>query len=180
MKMRLALILAAAVASLSALAGCKAPVRTDVPKDVPTAPSPAHDFELRDLTGRAIRLQDYRGKTVLLDFWATWCEPCKQSIPRYIAMQDRLRGKGLAVIGVDESEEPELVAGYARKLGINYPVVIDADAALYHSYRGTGLPSAFLIDPQGNLRGRWNGFDAATGLDVEAATDRLLGEKPQL
>jgi len=174
MKTRLVLLLAAA------LAACGAPARTDIPKDHPTAPAPAPDFELRDLTGKPVRLKDYRGRTVLLDFWATWCEPCKQSIPRYVAMQDRLRGKGFAVIGVDMSEEPELVSGYARKLGINYPVVIDADATLFHSYRGTGLPAAYLIDAQGSIRGRWNGFDAATGLDVEAATDRLLGDKPQL
>jgi len=179
MKTRLVLLLAS-IASLSALAACHGPARTDIPKDHPTAPEPARDFELRDPEGRAVRLSDYRGKTVLLDFWATWCEPCKQSIPRYIAMQDRLRGKGFAVIGVDESEEPELVAAYARKLGINYPVALDRDATLFHSYRGVALPAAFLIDPQGNIRGRWNGFDAATGLDVEAATDRLLGRKPQL
>lgn len=177
MNIKPVLLLAASVACLSA---CKGATRTDIPRDHPTPPSPAHDFEMRDLTGAPVRLKDYRGKTVLLDFWATWCEPCKQSIPRYAAMQDRLRDKGFAVIGVDESEEPALVAGFARKLGINYPVVIDADASLFHAYRGTGLPAAFLIDKDGNVRGRWNGFDAATGLDVEAATDRLLGNKPQL
>jgi thiol-disulfide isomerase/thioredoxin len=174
MKIRLVLILAAALAS------CRSATRTDVPKNHPSAPSPAPDFEMRALDGSAIRLKDYRGKTVLLDFWATWCEPCKQSIPRYIAMQDRLRSKGFTVLGVDEGEEPGLVSGYARKLGIDYPVVIDADAKLFHSYRGTGLPAAFLIDADGNIRGTWNGFDAATGLDVEAATDRLLGDKPKL
>jgi thiol-disulfide isomerase/thioredoxin len=162
------------------LASCSAPARTDVRKNVPTAPTPARDFSLLDLDGRAVSFADYRGKTVLLDFWATWCEPCKQSIPRYVAMQERLRDKGFAVIGVDEEEKPDLVAAFAQKLGVNYPVVVDGDASLFRAYRGKSLPAAFLIDPQGNIRGRWNGFDAATGEDVETATDRLLGEKPRL
>jgi peroxiredoxin len=173
MKTRIALFLAVA------LSACHAR-RTDVRKDFPTDPSPAADFALRDLSGNAIRLSDYRGKTVLLDFWATWCEPCKQSIPRYIRMQDRLREKGLVVIGVDEGERTDLVAAYTSKLGISYSVLLDPDAGLFYKYQGVSLPAAFLIDSRGNIRGRWNGFDAATGLDVEAATDRLLGEKPRL
>ena len=177
MKTFLALIVAAG------LAACAhhplPPVLRPVRDDVPTAPSPAPDFALQDLSGATARLSDFRGKTILLDFWATWCVPCKQSIPRYMEMQNKLRAKGFVVVGVDESESADVVSAHARRQGINYPILLDKDAGLFRKYSGRSLPSAFLIDAQGNIRGHWDGFDAATGLDVEAATYRLLGEKPR-
>jgi peroxiredoxin len=94
-------------------------------------------------------------------------------------MQDRLRAKGFVVVGIDEIETLEAVSAHARRLGMNYPVLLDTDAGHFRKYGGRSLPSAFLIDEKGNIRGHWDGFDAATGLDVEAATYRLLGEKPR-
>jgi peroxiredoxin len=169
-------IIAACLAT--ALAACGSPALKPVRTDVPTSPSPAPPFALKDLTGAAVRLDDFRGKTVLLDFWATWCEPCKESIPRYIKMQERLRSKGFVVIGIDEDEKGDVAGAYARDHGLNYDVLLDPGTGLFEKYGGRSLPSAFLIDAQGNIRGRWEGFDAATGVDVERATDFLLGTKP--
>jgi peroxiredoxin len=160
-----------AVILAAGFAACGAPVRTDVP----TAPSPAPDFTLQDLSGRTVRLADFRGRAVLLDFWASWCQPCKQSIPRYMKMQEDLRTKGFVVVGIDENEKAEVVGAYARKHGMNYAVLLDPDTGLFKKYGGRSLPSAYLIDSRGNIRGRWEGFDAATGVDVERATDALLG-----
>jgi len=154
----------------SCLAACAAPRLS--------APSPAPDFALQDLSGATVRLADYRGRTVLLDFWATWCDPCRESIPRYVKMQDKLRAKGFVVIGADEDENPATTAAYARDHGMNYPVLRDAGTMLFKKYGGRSLPAAFLIDSEGNIRGRWDGFDAATGVDVELAVDKLLGAKP--
>jgi peroxiredoxin len=167
------------VALAAALSACGSPALTPVRTDVPTAPSPAPDFALQDTAGATVRLSDFRGKTVLLDFWATWCEPCKQSIPRYIRMQERLRSKGFVVIGIDEDEKGDVAAAYARDHGLNYTILVDPGTGLFAKYGGRDLPSAYLIDAQGNIRGRWNGFDAATGVDVERATDYLLGTKPR-
>ena len=169
-------ILAAILAG--GFAACGSPALRPVKTDVPTAPSPAPDFALQDLSSATVRLSDFRGRTVLLDFWATWCEPCKQSIPRYVKMQDKLRSKGFVVVGVDEDESPEIVRAYARDHRMNYDVLLDPHTGLFEKYGGRSLPSAFLIDAQGNVRGRWGGFAAATGLDVEHATDALLGAAP--
>ncbi|MFI5348129.1 MAG: peroxiredoxin family protein [Elusimicrobiota bacterium] len=174
MKKILAVILAATFAA------CGAPDLKPVRTDVPAPPVPAQDFALTDLSGATVRLSDFRGKTVLLDFWATWCVPCKQSIPRYIKMQDKLRSRGFVVVGVDEGETAEAVTAFERANRRNYQVLLDPDAALFKKYGARSLPAAFLIDPQGNIRGQWEGFDAATGLDVERATDLLLGTKPRI
>jgi thiol-disulfide isomerase/thioredoxin len=165
---------AAALAAF--LVGCAAPVRTDIP----TAPSPAPRFSLFDLSGATVKISDFQGKVVLVDFWATWCEPCKQSIPRYIRMQEKLRDKGFAVVGIDEDEKPEIAAAYARNHSMNYPVLLDPGTGLFAEFGGASLPAAFLIDAQGQIRGHWEGFDAATGQDVERAADALLGIKPRL
>ena len=174
-----------AVILAAGFAGCSSPVLGPVRNvlgpvetDVPTAPVPAPDFSLQDLSGATVSLADYRGRTVLLDFWATWCDPCKESIPRYVKMQDKLRSKGFAVVGIDEGEKAEIAAAYARDHGMNYAVLRDSGTELLKKYGGRSLPSAFLIDAQGNIRGRWEGFDAATGSDVEHATDVLLRAKP--
>jgi peroxiredoxin len=157
------------------LAACGSPALKPVRTDIPTAPTPAPDFALQDLSGATIRLADLRGKTVLLDFWATWCEPCKESIPRYIKMQEKLRPKGFVVVGIDEDENGEIATAYARDHGLNYTVLLDPGTGLFEKYGGRSLPSAFLIDAKGNIRGRWEGFDAATGVDVERATYFLMG-----
>jgi peroxiredoxin len=173
MKKIIALILAAAFAA------CGSPALNPVRTDVPAPPVPAPDFALKDLSGATVRLSDYRGKTVLLDFWATWCEPCKQSIPLYMKLQEKHRSKGFVIVGIDENENAATAAAYARNHDMNYPVLLDPGTGLFEKYGGRSLPSTFLIDGQGSIRGRWEGFDAASGLDVAHAAELLLGAKPR-
>lgn len=113
----------------------------------------APDFIRTDATGHKIRLSKYKGKVVILDFWATWCTGCKQEIPWYMEFADKYRQDGLAVLGVSMDDEGWTVVKpfLAEKMKINYPVII-ADHALAQQFGGIGnLPVTLLIDRDGRI-----------------------------
>ena len=111
----------------------------------------APDFTLPQLDGQTLRLSSYRGKVVLLDFWATWCVPCREEIPRFIELQDKYRADGFEIIGVSMDDGPEPVRTFAREFHMNYPVVMGS-AKIGELYGGVlGLPIAFLLDRDGRV-----------------------------
>lgn len=112
---------------------------------------PAPDFSLTDLSGQPLTLAGNRGKVVILDFWATWCEPCKTEIPHFIDMQNRYAAQGLQVIGISMDDEEKPVREFQQQFKMNYPVVM-GNARLAESYGGIlGLPITFVIDRQGRI-----------------------------
>jgi peroxiredoxin len=118
-------------------------------------------FALKDITGKPLKLADYRGKVVLLDFWATWCVPCRVEIPHFVELQKQYASRGFTMIGISMDDEPGLVLPFAKKHGMNYPVVV-GDAALGEKYGGIlGLPVAFVIDRNGIIRERYDGVTSA-------------------
>lgn len=132
------------------------------------APAPA--FSLRDLAGAPLTLERLRGKVVLLDFWATWCEPCREAIPHLVALQKELGPKGLAVVGISIDDEDAPVVALQRQLGMNYPVA-RGDAQLAERYGGIlGVPTTFVIDRNGVIRARHDG-----PMDMVALRKELLG-----
>jgi len=138
----------------------------------PAADRVAPDFSRRDLDHKEIRLSDYRGKVVLLNFWATWCAPCLAEMPRFAAWQKEYAGRGLQVLGISMDDDEAPVRNIDRKLRLNYPVVM-GDEKLGESYGGVfGLPETFLIDRTGRIRGQ---YDGATALEViEREVQELL------
>jgi thiol-disulfide isomerase/thioredoxin len=115
--------------------------------DHPMAP----DFSLSDLSGQKVSLADYRGKVVLLDFWATWCGPCRIEIPGFVELQNRYRDQGFVVIGVSMDDGPDPVKEFYKQFKMNYPVVL-GDDKLGEEYGGIlGLPTSMLIGRDGRI-----------------------------
>ena len=114
----------------------------------------APDFVLRDARDPSLarRLSDFRGQVVILNWYASWCAPCKNEIPLFLRAQEAL-GDDLVILGVDYLESPEKAVGILDELGAHYPVVLDADGEVARHYRIPGMPTTFFIDRDGVLRG---------------------------
>jgi len=120
------------------------------------APAAATDFALRDLAGKTHSLASWRGKVVLLNFWATWCPPCRREIPVFIELQQRYEKQRLQIVGISV-DNPEAVARYWQEMRINYPLLIADDTtyelmAAYGNRQG-GLPYSVLIAADGQIAG---------------------------
>jgi thiol-disulfide isomerase/thioredoxin len=119
------------------------------------------DFSTKDLRGRRISSANLRGKVVLIDFWATWCGPCKKEMPGYQKLADRYRRRGFAVIGLklDIMADTEAPRAFARRLGIRYPLAVATDE-IKNKFGGIeGLPTTLIYNRQGILRQKIIGFE---------------------
>jgi cytochrome c biogenesis protein CcmG, thiol:disulfide interchange protein DsbE len=132
----------------------------------------APEFSLPALTGQTLDLSAYRGKVVLLDFWATWCDPCREEIPHFVELQAQYRDQGLQVIGISMDDAPEPVRDFYQRFHMNYPVAM-GNAKIGELYGGVlGLPITFLIDRNGRIEGKHIG--AANVLVLEREIKALL------
>ena len=124
------------------------------PAAVPEADSLAPDFALERLNGETFRLSDHRGQVVAINFWATWCPPCREEIPDLIAVQEEMRDDVLFVgVSLDKGS-PDKVRVFAERFGINYPVVIDDGRVLEKYGPIPGIPTTFFVGPGGRLRAK--------------------------
>src|ERR1051326_986026 len=127
----------------------------------------APDFSLPQLDGTPLRLSAYRGNVVLLDFWATWCAPCLESIPHFVDLQNQYGPKGLQIIGVSMDDSPDPVRDFYQRFKMNYPVVM-GNADIGEAYGGVlGLPIAFVIDRNGRIYSKHSGASDNAVLETE-------------
>lgn len=138
----------------------------------PEAPA----FSVTDLNGSRLALSDYKGKVVLLDFWATWCPPCRMEIPGFVALQDKYRDQGFAVVGISMDDDPSPVRDFYKQFRMNYEVAMGNDK-LGELYGGIlGLPTTFLIGRDGRIYDKVSGAVNAARFEEEIKT--LLAADP--
>jgi len=136
------------VAALSAIllaAGCN---RGSRPPRIGVA---AQDFTLRD-SDRSVSLNQFRGQVVVLNFWATWCTPCEQELPSLMDMQDRLRGRGVSVLGVSIDVDADAYHRFLKLRNVNFLTVRDPEQKVAALYGTAGWPETYIIDRQGIMR----------------------------
>jgi peroxiredoxin len=140
---------------------------------------PAPDFELPDLAGGTQKLSAYRGKVVIVNFWATWCGPCKYEIPHFIKLYNASKDKGMTILGISIGEQKSTVEAFAKAKGMVYPVLIDTRSSVPGAYGGVrGIPTTFIITQDGKIYRKHVGVPQDMAI-FEEEVKTLLGIQTQ-
>jgi len=137
-----------------------------------TPQAAAPDFTLRSADGGNLRLQEQRGQVVLVNFWASWCGPCRQEMPHLSRLYDKYRASGFTLLGVNIDDDPRQASQAAARLGLKFPVLLDADKAVSRLYDLGSMPATVLIDRDGRVRYLHRGYREG----MEEAYERQIRE----
>ena len=135
----------------------------------PVVGSLAPDFTLTDLDGNSVRLADFRGQAVFLNFWATWCPPCRAEMPDIEALHRKYRDRGVVVLGVDLRESESTVRTYLERGGYTWTFLIDTTGRVASAYRVSAIPTSFFIDREGVIRAVVIGGMTASTMEARLA-----------
>ncbi len=139
---------------------------------------PAPEFTLATLQGPSVSLSDYRGKVVLLNFWATWCPPCIWEMPSMETIYQRFKGRQFEILAVSIDKKGEdVVRPFVADYGITFPILLDPDSEVYKRYGLTGVPESFIIDKDGTVLQKIIGARQWTEQEWLDYFDRAIGEK---
>lgn len=142
--------------------------------DHPLVGSAAPSFELPAASGGGkVSLSDASGKVVIVDFWATWCEPCKESFPHYQAMSQKYSGE-LAIIGISEDDDQEKIPAFAKMTGATFPLAWDDGKAMSEAYNPPTMPTSYIVDKSGIVRFVHVGFHNGDEADIEGNVQSLM------
>jgi peroxiredoxin len=137
-----------------------------------TLQAPAPDFTLRGADGRNLRLAEQRGQVVLVNFWASWCGPCKQEMPQLNRLYDKYRSAGFVMLGVNIDDDARVGASAAVRWGVKFPVLLDSEKTVSRQYDMGSMPATVLIDRDGRVRYLHRGYREG----VEEAYERQIRE----
>jgi peroxiredoxin len=141
-----------------------------------TPQAPAPDFTLKSAEGRNLRLKEQRGQVVLVNFWASWCGPCKVEMPHLNKLHDKYRASGVTLLGVNIDDDARHGAATAAKWGVKFPVLLDADKRVTKLYDLGSMPATVLIDRDGKVRYLHRGYREGMEAQYEAQIRELVKE----
>ena len=139
-------------------------------------PKTLHAFSVTGIDGKLKNLDEYRGKVVLVNFWATWCGPCRIEMPHLARRYDNYRGSGFVLLGVNIDDDPNAAKALAGKLGIKFPVLLDTDTRVVAAYDLNAMPATVLIDRDGRVRHLHRGYREGVEQTYEQQVRELLKE----
>lgn len=140
-------------------------------------PAPSFTVDaIKNVTAEKINLDEYKGKVVYVDFWASWCGPCKRSFPKLEELRTKYKDKGFEVIAINMDENAQDAKDFLEKFPVTFPIGSDPKGGIAEQYKIKGLPSAYIIDRQGAISHIVVGFDEKTEFEtIESVTTKLLG-----
>jgi len=142
---------------------------------IPTGQFEAPDFTLKDLKGKDVTLSSLKGKLVFLNFWATWCPPCRAEMPSMQTLYEKYEDKGLVILAVNLREDKKTVEKFLKKNGYTFPVVLDSEGAVGGGMYGvSGIPTTYFIGSDGYILGRLVGTREWDGEEVYSVIEKLL------
>ncbi len=158
-----------AVASAQAAPGAQGPgsARPDVGIRIGNL---APDFSLKGLDGQTVKMSELRGKPVMVNFWATWCPPCREEMPDLQKAYQKYRGEGMVFLGIDMQEDPETVRKFVQQNGYDWTFVVDSDAQVARTYQASAIPTSYFVDRNGIIR------DTQIGAVTPALLDAKLSK----
>ncbi|MDT8386784.1 MAG: TlpA disulfide reductase family protein [Thiogranum sp.] len=112
---------------------------------------PAPEFRLQDMDGNWHRLSDYRGKVVVINFWATWCPPCREEMPAMQRAWLKFENKNIVMLAINVGEDEDTIFNFTASYPVEFPLLLDTDSAVINAWPVRGLPTTFVIDPQGTI-----------------------------
>jgi peroxiredoxin len=140
-------------------------VNTSRPAAIEPGETPEMDFSVKDLSGASVSLRSLRGHVVLVNFWATWCSPCKEEMPLLQAYYDQHKGNGFVLVGINVSDDVEDAKAFIEQQGYTFPIWSDPPGNVLIQLRINGLPASLVVDADGRLVKRWVGPLAQEDLD---------------